>query len=335
MKISIITTFYNSVKLGDFVNRSMSCLLNQTYKNIEFVCVNDGSDDNTLLELKAYAEIDNRIVIVYKENEGVAQYAKAAGQDIATGDYIMLFDHDDYLSLDAIEKAVEVLSNDISIDAVTMMVKTQYLDGRIKYLSNLDVLINSEREFEQRFISGENMFCKTVGRYDIHFRGLIRNEKFKSESFRFKEKLVNGDEIVERLIFKNLNKVSSCAGVYEHYIYENSSAKSYNLKKTDIVKTDILLREIFQKENVYNDRKLIFEMTAYKNLINGMKVYQNLKNQLSDEKKIFYVDRLKDGFNKLDKSLILSEFNKFNKIYHGMMLSNFRIFNYFYSVKKD
>lgn len=311
MKISIITTYYNSVKLGDFVSRSMSCLLNQTYKNIEFICVNDGSIDETLLQLKDYALKDDRIVIVNKENEGVAQYAKAAGQDVATGDFVMLFDHDDFLSLDAIEKAVEVLKNDITIDAVTMMVKTQYLDGRIKYLSNLDLLIDSENEFVQRFISGNNMFYKTVGRYDIHFRGLIRTDVFKSISFRFQEKLVNGDEIVERLIFKQLNNVSSCQGVYEHFIYENSSAKSYNLKKTDIVRTDVILREIFKKKGVYSNRKAIFEMTAYKNLTNGMKVYNHFKNSLSKEDKQFYLKRLIEGFNNLDKDIVRYQYKYF------------------------
>lgn len=333
MKISIITTFYNSVQLGDFVNRSMACLLNQTYKNIEFVCVNDGSKDNTLKQLKEYAEKDNRIIIVDKENEGVAQYAKAAGQEVATGDFIMLFDHDDLLSLEAIEEAVKVINNDKSIDAVSMLVKTQYLNGRIKYLANLDVLINNETPFEQRYISGEEMFSKTVGRYDIHFRGLIKKEWFKSISFRYQEKLVNGDEIVERLIFKQLNNVSSCQGVYEHFIYENSSAKSYNLKKTDIVRTDVILREIFKNENVYSDRKSIFEMTAYKNLINGMKVFNYFKKNLSSDNIQFHSDRLKDSFNNLDKKCILSQFKGVNKIYNGLLLSNYRLFSMYYLIK--
>ena len=334
MKISIITTFYNSVQLGDFVNRSMSCLLNQSYKNIEFVCVNDGSKDNTLKQLKEYAEKDNRIIIVDKENEGVAQYAKAAGQEVATGDFIMLFDHDDYLSNDAIEKAVEVLKKDSTIDAVSMLVKTQYLDGRIKYLSNLDVLINNKDQFAQRHISGQDMFRKTVGRYDVHFRGLIKKERFKSISFRYQEKLVNGDEIVERLIFKQLNNVSSCQGVYEHFIYENSSAKSYNLKKTDIVRTDVILREIFKNENVYSDRKSIFEMTAYKNLTNGMKVYNHFKKSLSKEDKQFYSKRLMEGFNNIDKDIVRSQYNGLSKIYHNLLLSNYIVFNTFYSLKK-
>lgn len=334
IKISIITTFYNSVQLGDFVNRSMNCLLNQTFQNIEFICVNDGSKDDTLLQLKDYSLKDNRIIIINKENEGVAQYAKAAGQDLASGDFIMLFDHDDYLSLDAIERAVEVLNKDISIDAVTMMVKTQYLDGKIKYLSNLDVLIDTENEFEQRIISGENIFRKTVGRYDVNFRGLIKKEIFKSVSFRFKEKLVNGDEIVERLIFKKLNKVSSCSGVYDHYIYDNSSAKSYNLKKTDIVRTDVILREIFQKENVYNDRKSIFEMTAYKNLINGLKVFNHYKKSLSDQDYQFYSNRLREGFDGLDRITILSQYKGLTRIYNSMLLFNYGILRTYYNVKK-
>ena len=123
-KISIITTFYNSVKLGDFVNRAMKSLLNQTYENIEFICVNDGSTDETLAHLKDYEKKDPRIIIINKKNEGVAQYAKAAGQDTASGDYIMLFDHDDQISHDAIENAINALSKNPDSDAVSMLVKT-------------------------------------------------------------------------------------------------------------------------------------------------------------------------------------------------------------------
>ena len=66
-KISIITTFYNSVKLGDFVHRAMKSLLNQTYENIEFICVNDGSTDETLAHLKDYEKKDPRIIIINKK----------------------------------------------------------------------------------------------------------------------------------------------------------------------------------------------------------------------------------------------------------------------------
>jgi len=333
MKISIITTYYNSVQLGDFVHLSMNCLLNQTYQNIEFVCVNDGSKDETLQQLEAYAKNDSRIIIVDKKNEGVAQYAKAAGQDIATGDYVMLFDHDDLLSMDAIEKAVDVLENNVELDAVTMLVKTQYLDGKVKYFSNLDILMKDDSEYKPRIMTGIDIFSKTVGKYDVHFRGLIRKDKFKSNSFRYKEKLVNGDEIVERFIFKNLVKIGSCQGIYHHYIYDNSSAKSYNLKKTDIARTDVILRDLFKKENVYEARKTIFEVDAYKTFVNAVKVYNHFKNDLSPKEIKFYKNRLKESYENLDKSIIINEFKGLNKIYHFLILNSFTTIFYFYKFK--
>jgi glycosyltransferase involved in cell wall biosynthesis len=184
-KISIITTFYNSVKLGDFVHRAMKSLLNQTYENIEFICVNDGSTDETLAHLKDYEKKDPRIIIINKKNEGVAQYAKAAGQDTASGDYIMLFDHDDQISHDAIENAINALSKNPDSDAVSMLVKTYYADGRVRNTYNLFEKISNLDNFKSVSIKGTDAYQLTVGRYDFHFRGLISKDKFKAISFRF------------------------------------------------------------------------------------------------------------------------------------------------------
>lgn len=333
-KISIITTFYNSVKLGDFVNQSMECLLNQTYRNIEFVCVNDGSQDETLIQLKEYAQKDSRIVIVDKKNQGVAHYAKAAGQDAANGDWIMLFDHDDLISLDAIEKAVQVASENPDLDGVSMMIELTYADGKIRSYQNLDISSKLKFDYEPRKISGNEMFAKTVGRYDVHFRGIICKEKFKAFSFNYPEKIVNGDEIVERLIFKNLNLVGSCSGVYKHFIYFNSSAKSYSLKKIDIVRTDVILRELFQKENVYEARKDIFELDAFKSIVIGAKIYNRLKKTVDETTRHKYYDFLKDSYIKLDKKNVIEQLNGMNKIYNSFILSSFGLMMNFYKFKK-
>ena len=334
MKISIITTYYNSVQLGDFVNRSMECLINQSYKNIEFICVNDGSLDDTLNQLNEYARKDHRIIVIDKENEGVAQYAKAAGQSVATGDYIMLFDHDDLISLDAIEEAVKTLKDYPYLDGVTMQVETKFENGKLKNYNNLHLGAKEMIPYSFQELSGRELFKLTVGRYDVHFRGLIRKEKFKFISFRYEEKLLNGDEIVERLIFNILDRVGSCRGTYKHFIYKNSSAKSYNIKRIDIIRTDVILREIFIDECVYENRKFIFELTAYKNIINGFKIFRNLKRNLKYEEKEFYLRRIKDGYALLDKKIVLSNYTGINWLYNKILLSNFIIFSLFYSLKR-
>ena len=90
-KISVIIPVYNGI---DYIEECLDSIVNQTLKEIEIICVNDGSIDNSLSILKEYASEDNRIKIIDKENEGQG-YARKVGLDNATGKYIMFCDQDD------------------------------------------------------------------------------------------------------------------------------------------------------------------------------------------------------------------------------------------------
>lgn len=332
--VTIITTFYNSVLLGNFVQKAMDSLLKQSYKNIEFICVNDGSTDDTLNQLLTFQKKDDRIKIINKENEGTAQYAKAAGQDAATGDYMMLFDHDDAISHDAVEKAVQAFAENSELDMVGMIVKTVFSDHKIKNIYAVDEQLKSMEDYRPHSISGSEALQKTIGRYDIHFRGFYRKELFKKVSFRFTEKLLNADEIVERQLLQHAQKIGTCGGIYTHYIFLNSSAKSFNLKKTDIVATDIYLRNFAKKLNLYESRKEIFEKVAYKNFIDAIKIHHHFKSTLSAEQNEFYTRRLQDAYKGLDKEIVLRNYKGFAKIYNRILLSSFSLLNQFYQFKK-
>lgn len=332
--VSIITTYYNSVQLGGFVETSMDCLLKQTYKNIEFICVNDGSTDSTLAELQDFAKQDSRIKIYTKENQKYAQYAKAYGQEKSTGDFIFLFDHDDVIDVDTVEKCLSAFDADPSLEIVTPLVHTKFTDGRTKYISNLDRYINDISEYAVRKISGKEAIEKTVGRYDIHIRGLYKNKVFKSHSFRFSEALLNADEIVERLIFEDARFIGSCNAVYTHYIHTDSSAKLPSPKKIDISRTDVILRQIFREKGIYNERKRIFELTAYKNLVNSLKIFHLFSEKMTIEEKSIQQKRLQEAYSGLDKSIILSQFQGITKIYNMILLSRFSIMTTFYKYRK-
>ena len=91
--ISIIIPVYN---VAPFIKSCLHSVLNQTYKNIEIICINDGSTDNSLNILKEYHQKDSRIIIVDQENEGVSA---ARNKEIlmAKGDYITFVDSGDFL----------------------------------------------------------------------------------------------------------------------------------------------------------------------------------------------------------------------------------------------
>ena len=92
-KISVIIPIYNT---AEYLPRCLDSILNNTYQNLEIICVNDGSTDNSLIILEQYAAEDSRIVAVNQENAGVSA-ARNAGLDRATGDFIAFVDSDDWV----------------------------------------------------------------------------------------------------------------------------------------------------------------------------------------------------------------------------------------------
>ena len=90
-KISIIIPIYNS---SNYLNKTLNSVLNQTYKNIEVVCVNDGSTDNSLEILQDFQKKDNRIKIINQKNQG-GSIARNIGLKNCSGDYVSFLDHDD------------------------------------------------------------------------------------------------------------------------------------------------------------------------------------------------------------------------------------------------
>lgn len=99
-KVSVIIPVYNA---KDFLHESIPSVLNQTLEDIELVCVNDGSTDDSLDILNDYASKDNRVRVIDKENGGCGS-ARNMALDNAKGDYIYFFDPDDFISPDALEK---------------------------------------------------------------------------------------------------------------------------------------------------------------------------------------------------------------------------------------
>ncbi|RGY96547.1 glycosyltransferase family 2 protein [Clostridium sp. AM58-1XD] len=99
-KISVLIPIYN---VSDYLNECLSSVINQSEKDLEIICVEDASTDNSLEILEKFAEKDKRIKIIrHTENKGLCQTRKDAVA-VAHGEYIMFLDSDDYLSLDACE----------------------------------------------------------------------------------------------------------------------------------------------------------------------------------------------------------------------------------------
>lgn len=99
IKVSVIIPVYN---VEDYLGECLDSVINQTLKEIEIICVNDGSTDSSLDIVKKYADTDIRIKIVDKENGGLSS-ARNAGMEKASGEYVYFLDSDDSLKLRTLE----------------------------------------------------------------------------------------------------------------------------------------------------------------------------------------------------------------------------------------
>lgn len=97
--ISVIVPIYNVEK---YLNKCIESIVNQTYKNLEIILVDDGSPDGSPAICDKWAEKDSRIKVIHKKNGGVST-ARNAGLDYASGDYIGFVDGDDYIDDDMYE----------------------------------------------------------------------------------------------------------------------------------------------------------------------------------------------------------------------------------------
>lgn len=105
--ISIIIPIYNSEA---YLSQCLESVLNQTYKNIEVICINDGSTDGSADILDYYKKNDSRVKVVSIENGGISN-ARNTGHNYVTGQYIMYIDSDDWIEPDTCEKALNVAKN--------------------------------------------------------------------------------------------------------------------------------------------------------------------------------------------------------------------------------
>lgn len=105
-KISIIIPCYNVEK---YLPKCLDSIVNQTYTNLEIICVIDGSPDNSLMICNKYAKEDSRIVVIKQENQGLSG-ARNTGIKASNGEYIMFVDSDDWIKINTCEKVVSRLN---------------------------------------------------------------------------------------------------------------------------------------------------------------------------------------------------------------------------------
>lgn len=124
MKLSIIIPVYNVEK---YIEECIKSIINQTYKDLEIICIDDCGNDNSISIVEKYKEKDSRINIIKNSKNMGLGYSRNIGVKYATGKYIACIDSDDYIDNTMFEKCVDILEK-LNLDSVWVKVNTYIQD---------------------------------------------------------------------------------------------------------------------------------------------------------------------------------------------------------------
>ena len=201
-KISVIVPVYN---VEDYLDRCVQSIINQTYKNLEIILVDDGSPDNCGRICDEYAIKDNRIKVIHKENGGLSD-ARNTGINVATGDFFGFVDSDDFIHPEMYETLLlNILKDDVDIsvcyfekvtDDIVVFDKSDYKVLTINNLAALDQLFTFG---SINIVIAWNKLYKRDLFYGIQYpQGRIREDEFTTYKLLYRAKRIG---IVERAMY--------------------------------------------------------------------------------------------------------------------------------------
>ena len=281
---------YNS---AEYLERALDSFANQTYKNLELLCINDASTDNSLEILERYQKADSRIHIInFRENKGQG-YARNIALKKASGDYIMFLDSDDTLELDACELAInQIVKN--NNDFVFFNFKKIYSDGDVVISNILKPLLEEENNPHINPMASEiNMF------HCLYIVGGIYNKNFiLDNNIEFNTSKLCEDDIFYTKCWLYAKDVSVINKPLYNY-FKRGDSSSYNTNNFESIL--IAKKECYEEcKKHYKDSKLMFNYVAYyiRILLEYHKDYSKLNRKI--EKDFFY--GIKKAFQELDKN---------------------------------
>lgn len=221
--ISVIVPVYNVEK---YLSRCLESIINQTYKNIEVVCIDDGSPDKSINILKQYEKKDKRIKIIRQENKGLSG-ARNTGIKKSNGEYIFFVDSDDWLPKNAIELLYKTIEKDKSDICIGNLVKTYPKKNKEKKLKKMTNSIFTLTSYLEYSIKNKNFTANVVNK-------LYRSKIIKQSKILFKEKILYEDFFFVIQYFSYTRKISMIKENVYYYYLERSDSIVNNINKGDL-----------------------------------------------------------------------------------------------------
>lgn len=294
-KISVVIPVYNVEK---YLSECLDSVINQTYKDLQIILVDDGSTDFSGKICDVYAEKDNRITVVHQKNAG-AGAAKNTGLELIDGDYFSIIDSDDYIELDMYEKMVNSLEK-YNADIVQCLFRNVYVndsfDRKYKIKGNYPKVLTSKRFLKEYLYDWK---------YAIFWNKLFKSSLLKEIRFPVGRKI--DDEFFTYKLVCNAKKVVNI----DNILY------NYRMRKTSVMNENNSDRLIYDRIDCFVER-YDYIRRKYPSLNKKYltKLYDSLlyyKTQVKNTEKLEkYISKIqKPKINKIDK---INEIMRYKKL---------------------
>lgn len=234
--VSIVIPVYNTQK---YLSECLDSIINQSYKNLEIIVINDGSTDNSQNIIDEYVKKDKRIISIYQNNSGVSA-ARNSGLDNSSGDYVCFVDSDDFIRKDFIENLINVMSkynadvtttksnlDDVNIENVEVLDADKALVRM--YYGKLEKSDNGVQMFSLKLLKENNITFdedkKVCEDFDFFAKALIVSNKIavdyrsmyyyrpNPDSVMHKALNINNFKAINNKIEAGLTLVDRCPGL--------------------------------------------------------------------------------------------------------------------------
>ena len=228
--ISVIVPVY---RVESYIEYCIQSIQNQTYKDLEIILVDDGSDDGCPEICDRYAKEDKRIKVIHKKNEGLAS-ARNVGLEAATGEYISFVDSDDYVEADYVETMISVIS---CTGDENIMPVCGYVNHDEKKNGRTDIFLpsNEQKDFKKSIQIMPELYEQRM--LQIIWNKIFRLDVIKQNHIRFKEEMFIGEDFRFLLEYMKAAKISGFFFVNKalcHYMRDNENSLMSRLLETKI-----------------------------------------------------------------------------------------------------
>lgn len=267
-KVSVIIPVYNTEK---YLPRCLDSIINNSYKNLEIICVNDGSTDGSEDVLNKYKTKDKRIIVIDKKNQGVSA-ARNTGMACATGDGIAFIDSDDWIHHEYFYVLVNTLIDSNADVAICNRISTS------KYVSDIRI----ENNYSYRMISKNDFILNHNCKYSvctrIYRKNVIDNCCFSNEIRISEDKIFNME-----LLDKNPGiKIALVDEKMYYYFYRESSA----MREANIDDQEMICRYYINKCKSMDNPSEVYVSEAVKSVLAYRYLAKYYPSQKNDDPKL-------------------------------------------------